>query len=83
MVHLARLIDGTRRVTSISEVLGVKDEQVELQDLFLFERTGITPSGKVLGKFQATGLHPICMDRLKACGIHLSESIFREVHEIK
>ena len=83
VVHLARLIDGTRRVTSISEVLGVKDEQVELQDLFLFDRTGIAPSGKVLGKFQATGLHPICMDRLKACGIHLSESIFREVHEVK
>ncbi len=83
VVHLARLIDGSRRVTTISEVLGVKDEQVELQDLFLFDRTGIAPSGKVLGKFQATGLHPICMDRLKACGIHLSESIFREVHEIK
>ena len=83
VVHLARLIDGTRRVTSISEVLGVKDEQVELQDLFLFDRTGIAPSGKVLGKFQATGLQPICMDRLKACGIHLSESIFSEVHEVK
>ena len=83
VVHLSRLIDGTRRVTSISEVLGVKDEQVEMQDLFLFDRTGIAPSGKVQGKFQATGLHPICMDRLKSCGIHLSESIFREVHEIK
>jgi pilus assembly protein CpaF len=83
VVHLARLIDGSRKVTSISEVVGVRNDQVELQDLFVFERTGIAPSGKVLGRFQATGLHPVHMDRLKACGIHLSESIFRETHEVK
>jgi pilus assembly protein CpaF len=83
VVHLSRLIDGTRKVTTISEVLGVRDEQVELQDIFVFDRTGIAPSGKVLGRFQATGTRPLHMDRLKACGIHLSESIFREVHEVK
>ncbi len=83
VVHLARLLDGSRRVTSISEVVGVRNDQVELQDLFLFERTGVAPSGKVLGRFQATGARPVHMERLKACGIHLSESIFRETHEVK
>ncbi len=83
VVQMTRLLDGTRRISSISEVVGVHDERVELQELFSFERLGVTPSGKVLGKFQASGHRPLAMERLKACGIHLSDSIFKEVHEIK
>jgi pilus assembly protein CpaF len=83
VAHMSRMLDGTRKVTAISEVLGVRDEHVDLQELFVFERTGISPSGRVLGRYRATGIHPRGMDRLKACGIHLSESIFRETHEVK
>ena len=83
VIHTARLLDGTRKVTLISEVIGVEDEHVALQDLFVFDRIGVAPSGRVLGRFQATGTRPLAMDRLKACGIHLSESVFRDMYEVK
>lgn len=83
VVHCARLSDGSRKVTGVAEVVGVENDQVEMQDVFEFERTGLSPRGKVLGRFRATGVRPVCMDRLKAYGIHLSNSIFEEVHEVK
>ncbi len=83
VVHLARFLDGTRKVISIAEVVGVEEHHVDLQDLFVFERTGIAPSGKILGRFHATGTRPLAMERLKACGIHLSEAIFKEAVEVK
>ena len=83
VIHTARLIDGTRKVISISEVIGVADDQVEMQDIFEFERTGISPRGRVTGRFRATGVRPISMDRLRTYGIHLSQSIFQETHELK
>jgi pilus assembly protein CpaF len=83
VVHCARLSDGTRKVTGIGEVVGVEGDQVEMQDLFVFDRTGISSRGKVLGSFRATGVQPICLERLKAYGIHLSSSIFAEAHEVK
>ena len=83
VVHCSRLSDGTRKVTGIAEVMGVENDLVEMQDIFEFERIGISPRGKVLGRFRGTGARPICLDRLKAYGIHLSPSIFDEVHEVK
>ena len=83
VVHCARLSDGTRKVTGIAEVVGVENDLVEMQDIFEFERTGISPRGKVLGSFRASGATPVCLDRLKAYGIHLSASIFQEAHEVK
>jgi pilus assembly protein CpaF len=83
VVHCARLSDGTRKVTGVGEVVGVDGEQVDMQDLFIFDRTGISSRGKVLGSFRATGNRPVCMERLKAYGIHLSQSIFAEAHEVK
>src|SRR5690242_2013662 len=83
VVHCARLSDGTRKVTGVGEVVGVDHDLVEMQDIFEFERAGISPRGKVLGRFRATGARPICLDRLKAYGIHLSNSIFHEEHEVK
>jgi pilus assembly protein CpaF len=83
VIHTARLIDGTRKVISISEVLGIKEDLVEMQDIFEFERTGISPRGRVTGRFRATGAKPISMDRLRTYGIHLSQSIFQETHELK
>src|SRR5215467_2679055 len=83
VVHCARMSDGSRKVTGISEVVGVENDQVEMQDVFVFERTGISSRGKVLGSFHASGAQPVCMERLKAYGIHLSKSIFAEAHEVK
>jgi pilus assembly protein CpaF len=76
VVQCARLSDGTRKVTSITEVLGTEGRHVEMQDIFVLERTGMGPSGHVLGKFMAAGTLPLCLDRLKAYGIHLPAAIF-------
>jgi pilus assembly protein CpaF len=78
VVHCARLADGSRKVTGVAEVVGVENDLVEMQDIFEFERTGISPRGKVVGIFRGTGARPVCLDRLKAYGVHLSSSIFQE-----
>src|SRR5229473_1378780 len=65
VVHCARLSDGSRKVTAISEVTGIENDLVEMQDIFEFERTGISPRGKVVGKFRGNGNRPHCLDRLK------------------
>src|SRR4051794_14437954 len=83
VVHCARLADGARRVTGIAEVVGVENDMVEMQDIFEFERTGISPRGKVLGGFRGLGNTPHCLTRLKGYGIHLPAAIFRETHEVK
>src|SRR3954451_16819516 len=83
VMQCSRLADGTRKVIGISEVVGVEHDQVEMQDIFEFERSGISPRGKVLGRFRGNGVTPLCMDRLKAYGIHLPASVFNEEHEVK
>ncbi len=83
VVHCARLNDGSRRVTAIGEVTGVEHDRVSMQDIYEFERTGVSAHGKVLGRFRATGAKPACLERLKAYGIHLPASIFHEEHEVK
>jgi pilus assembly protein CpaF len=83
VIHCARLSDGTRKITAISEVLGVEGEHVEMQDIFLLERTGLGSRGQVLGRFAATGARPHCLERLKVYGIHLPGSIFTEEHQLK
>jgi pilus assembly protein CpaF len=83
VIHCARLSDGTRKLTAISEVVGVEGEHVQMQDIFVLERTGLSPRGQVVGKFAGTGVQPHCLDRLKAYGIHLPVSIFTEEQELK
>src|SRR6266478_1727716 len=83
VVHTSRMIDGTRKVTGISEVGGVEGEQALMHDVLTFERTGLSPRGRVLGKFAATGYKPVTLGRLKSYGIHLAQSIFSEHYEIK
>ena len=81
--HVSRLSDGTRKVTGIAEVMGVKGDQVEMQDIFNFERSGVTQRGKVVGSFRASGNMPLCLDKLRGFGIRLSKAIFHEVQEVK
>jgi pilus assembly protein CpaF len=83
VVQTMRLTDGTRKITGISEVTGVTEGTVDMQEIFVLERAGIGPSGRVLGRFKSTGVQPHFMDRLKAYGIHLPASIFTESQALK
>jgi len=78
IVHTARLPDGTRKITEISEVVGMKDElHVELQNIFVFRQTGIDAQRNITGEFFATGYIPSFVDEMKRKGVALSEEIFR------
>ena len=78
VVQVSRLQDGSRKILSISEVLGVAEDRVELQEIFTFERMGVNDAGKVQGRFRATGVAPKILDRFRVSGIQLPERIFEE-----
>jgi pilus assembly protein CpaF len=82
VVQVSRLQDGSRKILSISEVLGVSDDRVELQEIFTFDRMGVADSGKVQGRFRATGLMPKILDRFRVSGIQLPERIFEETVDV-
>ncbi len=82
-VQISRLSDGTRRVTYLTECVGMEGEQVTTQDLFLFERSGISKEGRVIGRFQATGVRPKFSERLKAAGLDLPASIFQSSFDVR
>jgi pilus assembly protein CpaF len=81
-VQTSRFTDGTRRITHITEVVGMEQDVITLQDIFLFEKTGVGESGKVLGRFRATGIRPKFNERLKTCGILLPTQMFQTVVEV-
>ena len=83
VIHCSRMSDGSRKIVSISEVLGVDGDQVEMQDVFTFEREGIGVDGRVLGRFRGSGVKPFYFDRIRAYGVTLDESIFNEMVEVK
>ena len=82
MVQVARFSDGSRKITYITELVGLEGEQVTMQDIFLFEKTGVAENGKVLGKFKATGVRPRFYEKLRSAGIQLPASLFQTVVEI-
>ena len=82
VVQVARLSDGTRKVTSISEVTGMEDDSISMQDIFVFERRGVDESGKVRGTFRATGFRPLFADRLATAGARLRPALFESKTEI-
>ncbi|MBI3665649.1 MAG: CpaF family protein, partial [Acidobacteria bacterium] len=82
VVQVARLSDGSRRVTSITEVTGMEGEVVTLQDLFVFEKRGMSPEGRAIGRFAATGIRPKFYDRVLAAGIPLPPDLFESVVEV-
>ncbi len=79
VVQVARLSDGSRRVTSISEITGMEGETITMQEIFQYERTGVDSQGTVLGRFRPTGIRPRFAERLKACGLQLPRVFFEEV----
>jgi pilus assembly protein CpaF len=83
VVQQSRLSDGTRRVTSVSEITGMEGDTITMQEIFLFEKTGLTQDGKVLGRFRATGVRPKCCERLRASGINLPMDMFEGAVEVR
>jgi pilus assembly protein CpaF len=81
-VQTARLSDGTRRVVNLTEVSGMEGDVITLQDIFVFEKRGVSPEGKVLGRFAATGIRPKFYEKLLAAGIRLPADIFDQVMDV-
>lgn len=75
IIQIERLTDGKRKMMSISEI-SEENHQIEVREIFKFERTGIDENGEVLGYFRPTGLVPKCLERLKVFGMEVDESIF-------
>ncbi len=76
IVQISRFNDGTRRVTHMTEITGMEEEIVSMQDVFVFEKHGISPDGRVIGSFTATGIRPKFAERLKASGINVPAAWF-------
>src|SRR5688500_7719125 len=79
VVQVARLSDGSRRVTSISEITGMEGETITMQEIFMYERTGVDKEGQVIGRFKPTGIRPRFAERLKASGLQLPRVFFEEL----
>jgi pilus assembly protein CpaF len=82
IVQVSRQADGTRKVTGISEITGMEGEVITMQEIFVFERTGISPEGRVVGRFRATGIRPKCNDRITASGLQLPMDMFDHVKAV-
>ena len=82
LVHVSRMSDGTRKVTGVAEITGMEGETVSLQDIFEFERIGLTKDGLVKGRFRATGVRPKCNAKLAAAGSELPMDMFEHSKEV-
>jgi pilus assembly protein CpaF len=83
VVQQTRLSDGSRKITSISEITGMEGDIITMQEIFVFEKMGVTQDGKVIGRFRATGVRPKCCERMKQSGIHLPADMFEGVTEVR
>ncbi|HEV2493788.1 MAG TPA: CpaF family protein [Terriglobia bacterium] len=82
VVQIARMSDGTRRVTDFTEITGIDTDIISMQDIFKFEKKGIGPEGRVLGRFYSTGIRPRFADKLHASGLSVPASLFDHSVEI-
>jgi pilus assembly protein CpaF len=76
VVHVTRLSDGKRKLSSIQEITGMEGDVVTMQEIFTFEQTGVAPDGTVIGHFRATGIRPKFVDRLRVHGIKVPDELF-------
>jgi pilus assembly protein CpaF len=79
VIQVSRLGDGSRKVMQISEIVGMEGEVITMQDIFIYERQGMSEDGKVIGRFKATGIRPRCADRLRAYGVQLGSLLFENL----
>jgi pilus assembly protein CpaF len=80
VVQQSRLRDGTRKIVSITEVLGCVDNEVRLQDIFTYKQAGVDEDGKVVGSYMPTGVLPTFLEHLTTSGEELSEDVFQPIH---
>ena len=83
IVQIARMSDGSRRITSISEITGMEGEVITMQEIFMFEKTGLTEQGRVTGRFRASGVRPRVSERLAASGFRLPPEMFEHVQVVQ
>ena len=76
IIQISRFPDGTRKIKSITEVVGMEGEIITLQDIFIFDKKGIDPNGRVIGQFKATGIRPKFAEKLEVAGIAIPENLF-------
>ncbi len=76
VVHLARLKGGIRRVMRVSEIVGIRDGEYALEEIYGFEQQGVGEEGVAFGRFYATGYRPRCLERLRASGVEVPDDLF-------
>jgi pilus assembly protein CpaF len=79
VLQIARLADGTRRVTHVTEITGMEGDIITMQDLFRFDQRGIDNDGRVVGEFRGTGLRPRFAEKFEVAGIHLPPDLFAQL----
>jgi pilus assembly protein CpaF len=83
VIQQARLSDGSRKVTSVSEITGMEGDIITMQEIYRFDKLGLSPEGKVVGRFVATGVRPKVCERLRASGITLAPDMFDGILEVR
>ena len=76
IIHQARLRDGSRKITHVTEVVGMEEDKITLQDIFVYKIIGTDERNRALGKFRATGVVPRALNKLETAGIHLPPNFF-------
>jgi len=82
VVQVTRMADGTRKVTSISEITGMEQDVITMQEIFAFNKTGVAPDGRVIGHFRATGVRPKCSEALATTGCQLPMEMFEHRQQV-
>jgi pilus assembly protein CpaF len=82
VVQVSRMSDGTRKVTSVSEITGMDENVISMQEIFRFIRKGVGPDGKVVGAFEPTRIRPKFLDRLRIAGIILPHDLFDQTMQV-
>ncbi|HUQ92726.1 MAG TPA: CpaF family protein [Bryobacteraceae bacterium] len=83
VVQISRMSDGTRKVVNIAEITGMDHDVISMQEIFVFERKGIGPDGRVLGVFQPTGIRPKFLERVRLSGVTLPAHLFETAMEVR
>jgi len=82
VVQVSRMSDGSRKVVSISEITGMEESIISMQEIFSFVKKGIGPDGKVVGTFQPSHIRPKFLEKLRISGIFLPPSLFEQSMEV-
>jgi pilus assembly protein CpaF len=78
VVQASRIQGGKRRITHITEIVGMEQDTVVMQDIYTYQQEGVDEAGRAIGRFEATGVRPTFMDRLESAGVRLPASAFRQ-----